>query len=460
MRQLSRLHVTKEGPYLAQIKYLFSSYDIRVFIHSSFTWKTKILYGSLSGKNGSMHNIDVEGRGLSTYINVDEERTNGSSFRSKRAHVKISSPKYIRVESPSSNGDANAGVTVFDQCYDVFVSQEMDVRQKRGLASSPNPSVSPQSDGAKRGYGVKSYGSRWGIRGFVPPIKSNGGNTAYPLYVYSLDMLCSLDGELLEKLRNSEPRLIGHISNEIRDKDPNVCWNYIGCRSPGRGLLLFGPPNIGLPDSLVFQFDLLFIVLDQMDPIIDRQISDHVLRMHHFWSAADGGEDSVSMYRREDETEVDGSVLFSLVECYMDRQKDMRSTPLFRAQVINCPSVDTLQTYLAWRQRERDCLTHGILQHDPVEALQFLIKGGGSTDQDGHGAGCAANPSLKVIFARKGEFEIGLSRHIAGEDVGGKQILYGQYQSNECRRVTSEQGIFNQIEKKSERATIISEGME
>lgn len=119
-------------------------------------------------------------------------------------------------------------------------------------------------------------------------------------------MLCGPDGELPEKLRNLEPRLIEHVSNEIMDRDPNVRWNDIGnirfssfpsnllvsrdvmvdtviqclpagldhakkcvtemviwpllrpdifkgCRSPGRGLLLFGPP------VRFFFFFLLFL---------------------------------------------------------------------------------------------------------------------------------------------------------------------------------------------------------
>ncbi|KAG1370113.1 putative ATPase family AAA domain-containing protein FIGL1 [Cocos nucifera] len=194
---------------------------------------------------------------------------------------------------------------------------EMDARQRHGLTGPPNASISPQSDnipsGNLRNYGIRDMDfmelpidvfDMDISKGFVSMhIFCRGGRR--PVFDVSLEPLCGPDGELPEKLRNLEPRLIEHVSNEIMDKDPNVRWDDIagldhakkcvtemviwpllrpdifrGCRSPGRGLLLFGPP-IGEGEKLVRALfgvascrEPAVIFVDEIDSLLSQRKSE------------------------------------------------------------------------------------------------------------------------------------------------------------------------------------------
>ena len=55
--------------------------------------------------------------------------------------------------------------------------------------------------------------------------------------------------------------------------------------------------NIGLPDSLLSRFDLLFVMLDEKEPEADRRIAERVITNHRFMDAS--GAPSVNYYNEE-----------------------------------------------------------------------------------------------------------------------------------------------------------------
>jgi len=59
--------------------------------------------------------------------------------------------------------------------------------------------------------------------------------------------------------------------------------------------------SIGLPDSLLSRFDLLFVVLDQLDPESDIKFASHVISVHRYRNRLDFGE-----YDDEDNSDDEG----------------------------------------------------------------------------------------------------------------------------------------------------------
>ena len=79
--------------------------------------------------------------------------------------------------------------------------------------------------------------------------------------------------------------------------------------------------NIGMQDSLLSRFDVIFVVLDEMDPDHDRRISEHVLRMHRYRNAGEQEGEAMPMGR--------GVETLSTGDGRSGREEEEDDTPVF-----------------------------------------------------------------------------------------------------------------------------------
>jgi len=152
--------------------------------------------------------------------------------------------------------------------------------------------------------------------------------------------------------------------------------------------------NIGLPDSLLSRFDLLFIVLDQMDPDVDRRISEHVLRMHRYRSSGeDGGmvvADENSRHAEEDDAELATSIFVKYNRLLHGERKTRHS----KNENL---TVKFLKKYIHYsKSRHQPVLTDEASEH--IATTYAEMRNAGSEAKTGGGTLPITARSLETII--------------------------------------------------------------
>ncbi|KAL7142515.1 hypothetical protein ABFS83_08G128400 [Erythranthe nasuta] len=169
--------------------------------------------------------------------------------------------------------------------------------------------------------------------------------------------------------------------------------------------------NIGLPDSLLSRFDLLFIVLDQMDPGIDRQISEHVLRMHRYRSVVDGGtrlDDSLRQ-EGEDNSENGSSVFVKYNRMLHGKRSD-------KGRKRDTLTINFLKKYIHYaKNRIQPELTDEASEH--IATAYAELRNAGSNVKTGGTLPITARTLETIIRLSTAHAKLRLRRQVLRSDV-------------------------------------------
>jgi DNA replication licensing factor MCM3 len=148
--------------------------------------------------------------------------------------------------------------------------------------------------------------------------------------------------------------------------------------------------NIGLPDSLLSRFDLLFVMLDEKDPENDRKIAERVISNHRYQSAGGGQEASFNFYNQDDvviepeihddkKTEGKGTTVYEKSALITTTTTGKGGKQTHQAQPLQVLTRDFLKKYISFSKSQKapeihnDCIEYAAQFYSAlrVKALTY-----------------------------------------------------------------------------------------
>lgn len=184
--------------------------------------------------------------------------------------------------------------------------------------------------------------------------------------------------------------------------------------------------NIGLPDSLLSRFDLLFVMLDEKDPENDRKIAERVISNHRYQAL--GGQDVPHFnFFNQDEVVIEP-------EIFDDRKIDSgKGTTIFeksallttttngkkgqQANTLQVLTRDFLKKYISFAKAQKvpelhqDCIEYAAQYYSALRTKAF------TTDQNKVSMPITVRTLETMIRLATAHAKLRLSKQVEGEDI-------------------------------------------
>jgi DNA replication licensing factor MCM3 len=170
--------------------------------------------------------------------------------------------------------------------------------------------------------------------------------------------------------------------------------------------------NIGLPDSLLSRFDLVFVMLDEKDPTSDRRIADKVISNHRY-NVPGGGAPAYSFSYDDTVIEKDHQA---------EANKEAKGTSIFEKQMKTTTGEDLLtrdflKKYVSFVKSQKAPELHGDCVEYAAQIYGALREKAAKADQNKVSVPITVRTLETIIRLATAHAKMRLSRAVETSDI-------------------------------------------